>query len=99
MNARLRRRWSLMTRCSVARSIGIAGSTAMTSHSDSDMVQLLQLQGVEPGGDPGGPDDLGQRCVVEQARTQRGGQHREMLAVPGRVVAQEAELVIVQTQA
>src|SRR6266702_1265528 len=81
----------------VAWSTGIAGSTAMTSHSDgpegSDMAEFLQLQGVEPRDDAGCSDNPGDGGVVEQPGAQRGAQYLEVVVVAFRVVAEEAELV------
>src|SRR5262245_47327562 len=98
-----------MTTLSVSASIGIDGSAAMTSHSESaaesdsvtdasDMVQLLQLQRVQARDHASGLDDPGDGGVVEQAGTQRGPQDTEMLVVASGVIAQEADLVIGQAQ-
>src|ERR1700689_3683477 len=64
----------------------------------SDIVEFLKLQGVQSRGYPGRLDDLGHRGVVEGPGPQRAPQYREMLVVPGRVVAQETDLIAGQPE-
>src|ERR1700722_6957945 len=115
-----------MTRRKAARSIGTAGSTAISSHTEipvfestvfespvvespvfespvvespaSDIAEFLKLQSVQSRGHPGGLDDPCHGGVVEGPGPQRGPQYPEVLVVPGRVVAQEADLIAPQPE-
>src|SRR5215472_3329478 len=98
-------RWSRSTRRRTSLSIGIDGSAATTSHSEaegessgvpraSDMIQLLQLQGVQACDHTGGLDYPRHGRVVEQAGSQGCPQDTEVLVVASRVVTQEGDLVV-----
>src|SRR5688500_15741941 len=89
-HVRVQRRWSSATLPITSGSRGMAGSRSTASHSDgSDIVQLLQLQAVQPGDHLRGLDDrVG--LAADRHRGQEILEHRVVVVVGDTVVAKEA---------